>query len=337
MERLFMIAGRSFLYWNSLLLVLAAAAAICAFSALFLLWDGDSRALAVFVPLSLGLSLVLSRLIHWYCLPNQYAGLSAALLDLSAGGYALMGVFAACLLAAVLLRLTGLVKDLPRFLDCLCVAGCGGIALGRLSFFYSSLDRGSVVKSVNRPFVYPILNAVSGQPEYRLATFQIQALVLGVLFLVLLCLLLRERRCRRLPAGDIAMVFALVYGAAAVVLDSTRYDSLYLRSNGFVSVVQILGAVAVVACAVYYSVRAVRTTGMKKSFPFVWLLAFFMVGGGGFMEYYVQRHGREAAFSYTVMSVCLTACVCLILLLRRWSLATPGTQDGEEYGTEEEF
>jgi hypothetical protein len=30
-----------------------------------------------------------------------------------------------------------------------------------------------------------------------------------------------------------------------------------------------------------------------------------MMGVAGYMEYYVQRHGTEAAFAYTVMSGCL--------------------------------
>jgi len=40
------------------------------------------------------------------------------------------------------------------------------------------------------------------------------------------------------------------------------------------------------------------------------------VGGAGFMEYYVQRHGDQAVFAYTVMSACLFGIVLLTLLLR---------------------
>ena len=41
------------------------------------------------------------------------------------------------------------------------------------------------------------------------------------------------------------------------------------------------------------------------------------IGGAGFMEYYVQRHGDLAAFSYSIMSACLLAAAGLILLLRK--------------------
>lgn len=320
MDRLFLIVGQSFIYWNSLLLVLAAAAGICALVSLHLLWNGREVGLALYVPCALVLSLVLGRLVHWYCLPNQYDGLLAAMTQPARGGYALMGAVAACLILALLWRKLGLIDALPRFLDCLSVAGCGAIAVGRLSFFYSSLDKGSIVKATTAPFAYPIVDAVSGQVEYRFATFLFQAVILGLLFAVLLGMLLRERRLPHLPAGDIALVFALCYCTAAVVLDSTRYDSLYFRSNGFVSVVQILSAVVVVGCTVIYSVRLIRADGMRKFYPLIWLLQLVMVGGAGFMEYYVQRHGREALFSYVVMSVCLADYVALTLLLRRWCL-----------------
>ena len=39
------------------------------------------------------------------------------------------------------------------------------------------------------------------------------------------------------------------------------------------------------------------------------------------MEYYVQRHGDLAAFSYSIMSACLLAAAGLVLLLRK--LAQP--------------
>ena len=40
------------------------------------------------------------------------------------------------------------------------------------------------------------------------------------------------------------------------------------------------------------------------------------IGCGGFMEYYVQRRGNEAAFAYSVMSGCLIGVILLTLLIR---------------------
>lgn len=312
MNQIAFIIGDSSLYWTSLLLSLSAAAGICCLAALYPRQADERVCLALFVPFALVLSLVLGRLIHWYCLPNQYADLFTAMTKLSQGGYALMGAVAACLITAGILRATGLCANLPRFLDCLSVAACGAVALGRLSFFYSAQDRGSIVSVTSLPFAYPVVNAVSGLPEYRFATFLIQAMALGLLFAALLWMLLRKKN----PDGDVALVFALVYCALAVVLDSTRYDSLYFRSNGFVSVVQILSCVTLVAIVVFYSVVGIRRNGFDRRYVFLWVQELLMFGGGGLMEYYVQRHGREAVFAYTIMSACLADIVLLTLALR---------------------
>lgn len=332
MDRVFLIFSGTSLYWNSLILTLSAAAGICCFAALSLIWDEKPLTIALYIPCALVLSLVLGRFVHWYTLPNQYGGLGAAFANLSVGGYALMGVVAACLIVAAAFRALRLTENLPRLLDCVSVAGCGAIALGRLSYFFSSLDRGSIVSITKLPVAYPVVNGVSGVTEYRFATFLFQAAALMVVFACLLRLNLKNHRMGHLPHGDVTLVFALCYCALAVVLDSTRYDSLYLRSNGFVSAVQTLSAVTVVAVAVCYSVRLVRLGGMKKWYALVWGLIVTMLGGAGFMEYYVQRHGREALFSYIVMSVCLADFVMLTLLLRRWALdagKAPTKTDGE--------
>lgn len=312
MNQIAFIIGDLSLYWTSLLLCLSAAAGICCLAAVYPRQAEERMCFALFVPFALVLSLALGRLIHWYCLPNQYADLLTALTQLSQGSYALMGAVAACLLTAGILRLTGVCTNLPRFLDCLSVAACGAIALGRLSFFYSTQDRGGIVSVTSLPLAYPVVNAVSGTLEYRFATFLFQASALGILFFILLFLLLRKKN----PDGDVALVFALVYCALAVVLDSTRYDSLYFRSNGFVSVVQILSCVTLLGIVVFYSVVGIRRSGFKRRYILLWIQELLMFGGGGLMEYYVQRHGREAVFAYTIMSVCLADIVLLTLALR---------------------
>ena len=51
-----------------------------------------------------------------------------------------------------------------------------------------------------------------------------------------------------------------------------------------------------------------------------------MLGGlgcAGFMEYYVQRHGDQAAFAYSVMSAALLAVVLLVLIT--WALGKKRT------------
>ncbi len=316
MDRIAFISGGSFVYWNSIVLTLAAAVAICFFLSFYLGKSGNAAAGFAVVPLSLALSLVFARFFHWYCRSDSYSGFLAAMTDHTTGGYALMGVFLGCFLAAVLLKAVRLHRNLPEMLDCMCLAGAAGIAVGRLASFFNSADRGQILENIRSlPFAYPVTNVVSGAIEYRLATFVIQALVALALFIALT--VFYRRHNGDIKDGDTCLIFLLCYGASQAVLDSTRYDSLFFRSNGFVSIVQVLGAVALVACIVIFSVRLVKNGGFRVWYVLLWLIMAAAIGGAGYMEYYVQRHGSEAAFAYSVMSACLAFTVAMALLIRQ--------------------
>lgn len=317
MERIAFISGNTFLYWNSVILALAAAAAACIFLWAYLGRNGKAAAGFAVLPLALALSVVLSRFVHWYSRSDSYPGFLAAMTDYTSGGYALIGAFAGCALAAVILRLTKLSDNLPKMLDAMAVAGSAGIAVGRLASFFGTTCRGGIVKGITfLPIVYPVTNAVSGVVEYRLATFLFQSVVALALFVGLAVFVLRNPRSKD---GDICLIFLLIYGASQVMLDSTRYDSLFFRSNGFVSIVQVFSALALGLAMVVFSVRMVKGTGFKFRYVPLWLVWAAFVGGGGFMEYYVQRHGDQALFAYSIMTLCLAAIV--LLTLHVWKTA----------------
>lgn len=310
MEKIAFIDGNTFIYWNSVVMTMAAGVAICLFLS-FYLRDGKKLAAAVAVPLALVLSVFFGRLFHWYFRPDSYESFIKAMTDYTSGGYALMGCFAACGATAGILKLVGLEKHPLRILDAMSVGGCAGISVGRLACFFSVADRGQLLKSVRTlPFAYPVNNVVTGAPEYRLATFVIQAMVTALVFAAVAAFFLAAKRKR----GDVTQVFLLLYCLTQAVLDSTRYDSLYLRSNGFISAVQLLSAAAMVAVSAVFSVRMVRERGMKGWYYPIWILMLALLGGAGYMEYYVQRHGDKGLFCYTIMTLCLSALTCLSLL-----------------------
>lgn len=317
MDKLAFIVGDTFVYWNSIVLTLAAMTAIFFFLAFYIGKCGNAVAGFAAVPLSMVLGLICARFFHWYCRADSYDSFASAMTDYSTGGYALMGVFLGCFLVAAVLRLIRLHRSLPEMLDCMCIAGCAGIAVGRLASFFNSSDRGQIVESIQSlPFVYPVTNAVSGALEYRLATFVIQAMVAAVLFVVLAVFYIKGNKRGTLRNGDTCLVFLLVYGASQVVLDSTRYDSLFFRSNGFVSVVQVLGALGLALAIILFSIRMVKARGFRFWQILLWTVIAAGIGGAGFMEYYVQRRGNEAVFAYSVMSGCLTGVIVLALLIR---------------------
>ena len=168
------------------------------------------------------------------------------------------------------------------------------------------------------PIVYPVTNAVTGVVEWRFATFLIQSIITGAITLVLLLFYLagQQGKRRKVRDGDTATLWLCAYGASQVVLDSTRYDSLFMRSNGFISIVQILGAAALILTMLWFSVRMVKARGFRVWYIPVWLAYAGCAGGAGYMEYWVQRHGDQAVFSYSIMTGCLTAMVVCTFLVR---------------------
>ena len=317
MDKLAFIIGDTFIYWNSIVLTLAAIVAILFFLAFYIGKGGNAVAGFAAVPMCLILGLVCARFFHWYCRFDSYDSFTAAMTDYTSGGYALMGVFLGCFVTAALLRFVRLDRSMAEMLDCMCIAGCAGITVGRMASFFNSSDRGNIVESIQSlPFVYPVINAVSGAQEYRLATFVIQAMVAFLLFLVLAVFYIKGNKKGMLKDGDTCLIFLLIYGASQVVLDSTRYDSLFFRSNGFVSVVQVLGALGLALAIITFSIRMVKARGFKFWQIPLWLVIAAGIGGAGFMEYYVQRRGNEAVFAYSVMSGCLAGVIALTLLIR---------------------
>lgn len=317
MDKIAFYSGSTAIYWNSVILTLAAATAICFFLAFYLGKSGNGAAGFAVVPVSMVLSLVFARFFHWYCQSDSYTGFTAAMTNYAEGGYALMGVFLGCVLAAALTRVICLHRNLPEMLDAMSMAACAGMAVGRLSALFNASDRGQVLMNFRSlPIASPVNNAVSGAVEYRLATFALQSMVALALFIGLAVFYNKGQKRGKLRDGDTCLLFLLLYGASQVVLDSTRYDSLFFRSNGFVSVVQVLGAVALVLAVILFSRRMVKARGLRAWQIFLWLLIGIAIGGAGYMEYYVQRRGNEALFAYSVMSGCLLFVILLTLLIR---------------------
>lgn len=315
MSKAAVIFGDVFIYWSSVIIALAALAAILLFLALYTRAGGSVRASAVFIPLAIVLSVVLSRAIHWYCRYESYGSFLSAMTDYTGGGYAMLGVFIGCVAAAGIVRLARLTDDLPGLLDCVAPAGALGIAVGRLSALFNTGDRGMLLESVKSlPFASAVTSAVSGGTEYRLATFMLQSVAAFAVCAALLLFIRRGDVRRR--SGDIFLILLLLIGASDCLLDSTRYDALFLRSNGFVSIVQICGALCAAAVLVVFAVRLVKTRGVSGKFIALWVGALALFGGAGYMEYYVQRHGDRAAFAYSVMAVCMAG-ICAIALLTR--------------------
>lgn len=321
MGKIAFIIGEQFVYWSPLILLAACVAAAFVFLSLHLLGGGKLLRGILIVVIAVVPCVVLGRLIYWYCRPDAFASFSRALSGFDSSGCALAGVFAGCLLAACLARGFGLTDSLPHCLDAMSLAGGVGISVGRLNHLFNSFDRGQVVESVRAfPLVYPVENNVTGAPEYRLATFMLQAMATAVITVVLVAVYLRGKKTGKLPGGDVCLLFLLCYGACQIFFDSTRYDSLFLRSNGFVSMVQILGLVGVLVAVVLPSIRMVKNRGFRWWQLALWGGVLALLTTVGIMEYFVQRRANDAAFFYSFMVAALLGVIVLGVTIHQLSL-----------------
>lgn len=294
------------LYRYSLILSLSAGAGLCLFMACCSNLRISSLRAAGIALTAVLLSLPLARLVFWYGRPDSFSSLFHALTASSSEAFALAGAFAGCILAALL----GGKEDRCKYLDCMSVAGCAAIALGRLGSFFSTSGRGQIMTHLTGlPWAYSVANA-SGHLEYRFATFLFQAAAAAILGVFLAVRLYKKRR-----PGEVFLLFVLIYSASQIILDSTRYDSLCLRSNGFISIVQLLSAAALLLVIVLLCVRTILHLGFRYWMIPMWTFLAGLFAGTGYMEYYVQRHGREAAFAYTIMAGCLLGIISIGFLM----------------------
>lgn len=303
--------GSFSIYWSTVVIMLGILSCFALTYSLFTSRRGKGVTVWALFLFSLVFSVILSRAIHWYCHFEQYTSFISALTDYSVGSYCLPGAFIGVILAVLLIRLLGLTNKPGRLLDCLAPGAVLAIAFIRLSALFNYSCRGKIV--VNTPILQhlPLASKIA-TGEYRFATFFVEFIVLLVLFAWLLGFFFKRRRAVMkgdAPRdGNVALMFLLWYSAIEFVFDSSRYDSSFLRSNGFVSIVQIICAVSILLVLIVYSVRSVKVNGLGVRHFVIWIGWLVSLGVVGYTEYLVQRHGNWYIRCYSAMSI---ACFAL--------------------------
>lgn len=309
------------IYWSAIVIVLGIAAWFCLSMALY---RGDGgRGSAMWLVLALGtvLSIFFCRAIHWYCNAEQYEGFLSALTDYSIGSYCLPGMFLGLLLVGLLAAKLRFADSAAALFDALAPGAALGVALFRLSALFNSSCRGSIAITPEFMHRLPFTSEVevaAGVTEYRFATFFVQFILLLIFAVVLAVFFLRHRADEKKwgrQQGYVAGLFLTVYSAMEIILDSTRYDSCVLRSNGFVSVVQIVSALIIVVILAVYCRRSVKANGRHWYHFALWggyVLSLAAVGGS---EYFVQRHRDWFIGCYSVMTLGLILMATMVGLM----------------------
>lgn len=322
-------SGSTVLYWSAIIIGVGLCASLFMSASVQLSNRGRLVSMLLFFPLALVFSVPLCRMLHWYCHQEQYGGFIRAMTDYSAGSYvlsaAIPGVWLAAWIAAKLDD-----GDSAKLLDAAAPGLALAIAFVRLSSLFNNSCRSKIPVTTgflqHLPLAAGITNS-AGAVEYRFATFFAHFLLM---LLLCACVLKFFFKRRRIPMragrqeGSAVSIFLLYYSASEFVMDSTRYDSSFLPVNGFVSIVQIISAVCILALLIYYSVLSVRANGRRLWQWILWFVWLAALAGIGWTEYLVQRHGDWYLGCYGCMALC---CLVLALIVHRFYLSCCGKKE----------
>ena len=306
MNEIAVFTGSLTIYWSAIVICLGIAAGLSLTLALYPMDHRHNTAVWVFFPIATAVSVLLSRLIHWYSHIEQYPSLVGAITNYTNGGYCIQGIILGALLAAVLVRLLHLAPTAGELLDATAPGLALCLALIRLSSLFSTNCRGRIVVTnslyQHLPFAVSWTDA-AGNVEYRLATFFLEFIALLVVT-VILCVFYFRHRSEPLwdgfrNEGNVARMFLVLVGVVEVIADSTRYDSalmhffLIKKLNpyaSFISIAQVFSGVCILLVFIHYMKISVRVNGWNW-YHILAIILFIgcLVGAGYFGEYRVQR------------------------------------------------
>lgn len=289
-----------FIHWHGILLACAALlTALCA----ALLHKAKGRpardvwlvALIGFVP-----AMLIGRAFYCHFMQESFTD-KAQMMDISSGGTALYGVAAGYILTIVgycLLRR----QSITEMLDTAAPAAALGIFVGRIASYFSGDDIGRAVTDERfQKLPTAVYSAATG--EWNLAVFSFEAITALIIFVLLMVVLvIGDAGWLKLRSGDIALLFALLYGIPQTVYESMRGDSLFLISLGFVRISQIISILAATAAFVIFSVRSGKK-GMSPWHYAVWGVCLACIALAFWMEFCMTS--TTAVRNYTIMSLCL--------------------------------
>ncbi len=260
-------------------------------------------ALLLYLPLFAIWGGAFGRLVHWYSHYETYKGIWNAFRSFT-GSYHEAGMIFGFFISAFFASMICTQEDRKDFISAAAVGQMLFLSLVSMVSLFNSADRGKAVITdpiyQRLPISVPT-EVAAGDSEYRTAVFFWKFMVL--LFITLVSLIFH------LTKKSVLYTYVCYFSSMAL-LDSARYDASFLRSNGFVSLMQVVAGVFLIAAMI----GAVTHSARKNRFRIwhIFSIIAFLAGLGLtiYMEYYVQRHGNLYVFCYLVM-----AAACLVMAL----------------------
>ena len=243
------------------------------------------------------------RLIHWYSHYETYKGVWNAFRSIT-GSYHEAGMILGFFVAAFFSSMICAKEDRKEFISACATGQMLFLSLVSLVSLFNGADRGKAVITdpAYQGLPVSVQTAVDAAgSEFRTAVFFWKFMVLLLITFISLIFYFTKK----------SVLYTYVcYFSSMALLDSARYDASFLRSNGFVSLMQVVAGIFLIVSMA----TAVRRSVRKNRFRIWHILSviFFLSGLGMtiYMEYYVQRHGNLWVFCYLVM-----AAACLVMAL----------------------
>lgn len=265
------------------------------------------RGRLVFTALSVPMSILLGR--GFYCAAEAFNDMDSftQVIDLTRGGYSIMGVMAALILCAWLGEKADHAKGHP-LMNLLAVTMPAGLILERLAEAGTGTGLGREVPEWLSAIAVedPILGDMV-HPVYLYETVA-AAIILIVMIMIWF------RAGGHFTGCDNLLLMLTLFGTSQVFLEAFRNDRhMYIH---FVQVEQVIAILLVVIALTVWSVRAGRRHMSGRQLTGLWVFFIALCGMTIFMEFRLDR-GEFKLLYYSVIALCMVLACAACLVVRR--------------------
>lgn len=269
--------GNDELRWSSAIIALAVLSAFTLASAIYGTHVGRETGLWIMLPFTVMLSVFFSRLFHWYANPGAYRNILYALTDITRGGFCLMGIVPAVLIAARITVNLDFENDAGRLLDSLAPSLPLSMGLIRLSAIFTGTCLGTL--TVSLPVLQRMPFAVYFRGEYLLAVFILEYFVFLIICVIMVKFYYTRRKLcpffDQKEDGNAFRISLLLVACVELFFDGLRLDASYLRLLSSVSAERLL-CLLIIGLTVFHYGYPLKKRSDLGSTPAIWLGLFVL-------------------------------------------------------------
>jgi len=350
MNQIAVFYGNTTIYFSSVLIACSILAAFIFSLAIYMPRHRFGVAMWIFFPTATVASVLLSRIIHWYCNTEMYVDFKSAITDFTTGDYCIIGIIFAVWIVSMLLRLLRLVRSHYNLLDAAAPGMAFIISIIRFSHIFSDKCYGKMIITdpayQHLPISAPIIGS-DGNAEYRFASFFVSFIIMLIATVLIILFYLKKSDSfyaaksegidydsiaikLRKSDGHTFRLFLLLFAAEEVIIDSTRYDASHLFFSGeqfaglnkgasFMGLSQFISALMLLYLFIYYLVKSIKNMkqlGRSRKYLFltVSLFVFGLAIAGG-CEYLVQRFTGMFMYIYPGQAAGLCCMMASIIIM----------------------